>query len=254
VLKTLMLHEALVIPFPLDHHNCTEPVAREGAVGPIRRSGLSTATGVRHSGRIEREDGWCGDMRWNRECGTRVIGGEFEAYRLQSAGLPWVKSCEGRRSGLGSRSERSLSGVAPQQAQSLGLTSPPVRALEIRSICNDSVSPYFAPGDGKRHLLHRLRISNGVTPWPRWKYKIAALATHWKRFLKSITQHTRLPRTSRRSEKREKNIEFDDSSSSRFASGMSYKAREIFRRLVRERSGKTSQKMQSSQGGIQHQY
>jgi hypothetical protein len=147
-----------------------------------------------------------------------------------------------------------LSGVAPQQAQSLGLTSPPVRALEIRSICNDSVSPYFAPGDGKRHLLHRFCISNGVTPWPRWKYKIAALATYWKRFLNSITQHTRPPQISRRSEKRDKNIEFDDSSGSRFASGMSYKAREIFMRLVRERSGKTSQTMQSSQGGIQHQY
>jgi hypothetical protein len=57
VLKTLMLHKAPVIPFPLDHHNCTEPVVREGAVGPIRRSGLPMAMGVRHSGRIERIDG-----------------------------------------------------------------------------------------------------------------------------------------------------------------------------------------------------
>jgi hypothetical protein len=74
--------------------------------------------------------------------------------QVTCAGVAVGQSCEGRRSGLGSTSERSLSGVAPQQAQSLGLTSPPARALNL----DPSTTQFLldcSSRDGKRHLLYR---------------------------------------------------------------------------------------------------
>ncbi|KAJ0418448.1 hypothetical protein BJY00DRAFT_179287 [Aspergillus carlsbadensis] len=110
-----MLHKALVIPFPLDHHNCTDS-GREGGSGRSDQTvgAVNGEESDRHGGRVEREDD---DVELSDKIEVRNEGKRKRVRGVQvtCAGVAVGQSRECRRSGLGSRSERSLSGVAPQQ-------------------------------------------------------------------------------------------------------------------------------------------